>query len=124
MPPHHGVRVDENQGVTPIPPSVSEQDPEESVTGAKLRAFAGAPQDGQLLTKREVLKGNGLVTEAGQAVCSKETTNAVSMSYPAADAATDSTSRAADPVLAKDIHFKSRKANEMCRTGQKLGRRG
>src|SRR5262245_39803182 len=72
MPAEDRVWLDEDQGLSPIPPGVSEQDPKESVTRAKSWAFGSALQSGQLLTKRQVLQSNGSVTRADQADCTEE----------------------------------------------------
>jgi hypothetical protein len=56
MPPHHSVRLDDDQGGAPIPPSVGEQHPKQSISMAELWTPDGALEHGQLLTEREILE--------------------------------------------------------------------
>jgi len=56
----------------PLPPRVGEKDPKEPISGAELRALTDTRQSGQLLTKRQVLKGNRSVSAADQAARSEE----------------------------------------------------
>jgi hypothetical protein len=72
MPAHGGIRPDEDQCAAPVPPRLGKHDPEEPVSRAKLRSFAGARQSSQLLTKRQILKRNRSVTAADQADSSEE----------------------------------------------------
>jgi hypothetical protein len=67
IPPKHRCWLHDNQGGVPLPPRVGEQDPKEPITWAELRACRDARQSGQLLTKRQVLKGNRSVSAADQA---------------------------------------------------------
>jgi hypothetical protein len=64
MPADNGVRLDENQCLAPVPPGLGEHDPEDSVAGTQLWTSDGAPQDRQLLPKRQILKGDGTVPGA------------------------------------------------------------
>ena len=66
MPAHDGVRPHDEQGAPPVPPRLGEQDPEDSIALAKLRAFCGACQRSHLLTEREVLKRDRSVSAADQ----------------------------------------------------------
>ena len=68
----NGVGLDEDQGLAPVPPRVGEEDPEESVRRSQLWTSAGAFQRGQLLAKRQVLKGDGSVPDTNQADGSEE----------------------------------------------------
>jgi len=61
MPPHDGVRLDDELGGAPLPPRLGEQDPEESVPRAERWTRARAPQCGHLLTEREILERDGPV---------------------------------------------------------------
>jgi len=45
MPPHHGVRLHDDQGGAPLPPSLGEENPKEAVPGAELWAL-NRPHDG------------------------------------------------------------------------------
>ena len=49
--------LDDGQRGSPVGPEPGEQDQEEPVSGPQLRAFDGVLQDGQLLSKGEVLGG-------------------------------------------------------------------
>jgi hypothetical protein len=64
MPAHNGVGLHEQQGAAPVSPRVGGADPEESVSGAKVRTFAGARQSGQLLTQCQIFKRHGSVSAA------------------------------------------------------------
>jgi hypothetical protein len=66
MPPQHRCWLHDHQGGAPLPPRVGEQDPKEPIRRAELRAFTDTRQRGQLLTKRQVLKGNRSVSAADQ----------------------------------------------------------
>ena len=72
MPPEHRLRLHDHQGGAPLPPRGGEQDPKQAIRWAALRALAGTCQDGQLLTKRQVLKGDRSVSAAHQADRSEE----------------------------------------------------
>jgi hypothetical protein len=56
VPPHDGVRLDEDHGSPPLLPHLGEEDPKESVSRAELGSLDRARQGGQLLPKCEVLK--------------------------------------------------------------------
>jgi hypothetical protein len=57
MPPHDGVRLDDEQDVSPSGPHARERDPEEAVPKGQVRARATALEDGELLAQGEVLEG-------------------------------------------------------------------
>ena len=56
MPAHYGIGFDYDQSILPTAPETGEQDPKETVSGAKLRALARTFHDSQLLAKRQVLQ--------------------------------------------------------------------
>ena len=58
MPSHDGVGPHDDQCLAPVRPRLGEQYPEDAIARAELRTFAGTPQCGQLLTERQVLKGD------------------------------------------------------------------
>jgi hypothetical protein len=58
VPPHHGVGLHNDQGGTPVPPYLGEQNPKESVTLAEFWTLGRAPQGGQLVTEREIFERN------------------------------------------------------------------
>ena len=66
MPPQHRCWLHDHQGGAPLPPRVGEQYPKEPISWVELRAFTDTRQRGQLLTKRQVLKGNRSVSAADQ----------------------------------------------------------
>ena len=66
MPSYDSVRVHDDQGRAPIPPRVGEQSPEPSISVAELGTLDGAPEHGQLLTKRQVLERDLSVSTADQ----------------------------------------------------------
>src|SRR5262245_17683106 len=66
MPAHDGVGLHDEQGAPPVPPGFREQNPKESITRSKLRAFCSARERGHLLTEREVLECDGAVSAANQ----------------------------------------------------------
>jgi hypothetical protein len=66
MPPHDGVRLDDEQSGAPLPPRLGEQDPEESVPRAERWTRARALQCGHLLTERQILERDGPVAAADQ----------------------------------------------------------
>jgi len=57
MPSNHGVRLHDEQSGTPIPPNPRSQRPEDPITRPKARCFQLLLQDGNLLSKREILGG-------------------------------------------------------------------
>lgn len=66
MPPHDSVGLDDKQGAAPVPPGFREQNPKESITRSKLRAFCSARECSQLLTEPEVLECDGSASAADQ----------------------------------------------------------
>jgi hypothetical protein len=72
MPAHDGVGLDEHQGAAPVTPRLGEHDPEEPISRPKLRTIARTRQWRQLLTKCQILKGDGAVSAADQTHCSEE----------------------------------------------------
>ena len=66
MPTHHGVRVHDDQGCTPVPPRVGEQHPKQSISVAELGTFHGALEHRQLLTEYEILERDRSVSTADQ----------------------------------------------------------
>jgi hypothetical protein len=72
MPPQHRLWLHNDQRGAPLPPSVGEEDPKEPISWAELWAVASTRQCGELLTKRQVLKGNRFVSAAHQADRSEE----------------------------------------------------
>jgi hypothetical protein len=57
MPLDHGCRLDQHQGVQGLRPNAVKPHPEEPVDADKLRtAWTLAPQNGQLVAKRDELK--------------------------------------------------------------------
>jgi hypothetical protein len=66
MPPQHRLWLHDHQGGAPVPPCLGEQNPKEPISSAERRLFTGTRQCSQLLTKRQVLKGNRSVSEAHQ----------------------------------------------------------
>lgn len=72
MPPQHRLWLHDHHGGTPLPPRAGEHDPKEAISWAELRAFTDTPQCSQLLTKRQVLKGDRSVSAAHQSDQSEE----------------------------------------------------
>src|SRR5580704_1533778 len=72
MPTHDRVGLHDVQGGSPIPPRLSEQHPKEPVPRAELRTPDRAPEDGQLLTQRQVLERYGSVSTTEQPERSKQ----------------------------------------------------
>jgi hypothetical protein len=72
VPPHHSVGLHDDQGGAPLPPPLGEEDPKESVPLAELWALDRAPQHGQLLTEREILERDLLMSTADQSDRSEE----------------------------------------------------
>ena len=71
MPPDDGIRLDEDQGPAPVAPRVGKDHPEESIGRANVRPVDSAPQRHQLLTKRQVLKSDSVLSTAHQSDRSK-----------------------------------------------------
>ena len=72
MPPQHRLGLHDHQGRTPVAPSLREEDPEESVSLAELRALDRSGQRGQLLPEREILERDSPVSPAKQSDQSQE----------------------------------------------------
>ncbi len=72
MPAHDRVGLHDDQGRSPILPRLGEQDPEQSIARAEVRTPDRAPENGQLLTQRQVLERDGSVSRTEQPECSKE----------------------------------------------------
>jgi hypothetical protein len=72
VPPHDGVGPHDEHGAAPLPPGLGEEDPKESVPGAKPWAFARARQGGDLLTEGKILERDRSMSSANQSDRSKE----------------------------------------------------
>ena len=72
MPSHHGVGLHDDQGGAPVPPTLGEEDPKQSVRRAELRTLDRSRQHGQLLTEREIFQRDGPVPAADQSDRSEE----------------------------------------------------
>ena len=72
MPTHDSIGLHKNQGRSPIPPRLGEQDPKQSIARAELRMPDRAPENGQLLTQRHVLEHDGSVATTEQPERSKQ----------------------------------------------------
>jgi hypothetical protein len=66
VPSDHGIGLHDDQGGAPVPPTLGEEDPKQSVRRAELRTFHCSPQHGQLLTEREIFQHGGSVPTADQ----------------------------------------------------------
>jgi len=53
---NHRIRLDDDQGLTPAFPHSGEPDPEQPVCSSQLKAFLGTMKNGELLSKRKILK--------------------------------------------------------------------
>ena len=58
MPTHHGLWFDNDQSMAPVAPETGKDNPENTITGTKLRPFDRPFHGGQLLAKREVLQND------------------------------------------------------------------
>ena len=56
VPPHDGVRLDNDQSFPPVAPETTKHDPEKTVFCSNLRPFLMTFQDGQLLAERKVFQ--------------------------------------------------------------------
>jgi len=56
VPPHDGVRLDNDQSFPPVAPETTKHDPEKTVFCSNLRPFLRTFQDGQLLAERKVFQ--------------------------------------------------------------------
>ena len=72
MPTKHRLGLYDHQGGTPLAPSLGEEDPEESVSPAELRALDRSGQRGQLLPEREILERDSPMSPAEQSDRSEE----------------------------------------------------
>jgi hypothetical protein len=64
MPSNNRVGFDEDQGAAPVAPRTGQDDPEDSIARANLRAVANALQCCELLTESKVLERDGVVPAA------------------------------------------------------------
>ena len=53
MPPHHGLGFDNDQSLLPVAPETGKQNPEKTVSAAKLRSFDRLFHNGHLLANRK-----------------------------------------------------------------------
>ena len=102
MPAHDRVRLHDDQGGAPITPRVGEQDPEHSISVAEWGTLGGAPEHRQLLSEREVLKGNGSVSTAEQREGSEQDDKRSQHERSCRAIVQESTGVLGDLVLAKD----------------------
>jgi hypothetical protein len=72
MPPQDRLGLHDHQGGTPVPPSLGEENPEESVSPAELWPFDRSGQRDQLLPEREILERDSPVSPAEQSDRSEE----------------------------------------------------
>src|SRR5713226_4369757 len=72
MPAHDSVGLHDDQGRSPIPPRLGEQNPKQSIACAVLRTPDRAPENRQLLTQRHVLERDGSVSITEQPERSKQ----------------------------------------------------
>ena len=72
MPPQHRLGLHDHQGGTPVPPSLGEENPEESVSPAEPWPFDRSGQRGQLLPEREILERDSSVSPAERSDRSEE----------------------------------------------------
>jgi hypothetical protein len=72
MPPDEGIGLHDDQGGAPFPPSLSEEDPKESVPCSEAWALDRARQRGQLLTERVIFQCDYPVSAADQSDRSEE----------------------------------------------------
>ena len=66
MPSHDGVGLDEHERRAPVPPRLGQYDPEQPIAPPQLRTGARASQRVELLTEREVLEDQFVMSAAGQ----------------------------------------------------------
>jgi len=66
MPSHHGVRLDEYERRTPVPPRLGQYDPKQAISPPELRTAARTFQSVELLAEREVLEDQFMMSAAGQ----------------------------------------------------------
>jgi hypothetical protein len=66
VPSDHGIGLHDDQGGAPVPPTLGEEDPKQSVRRAELRTFHRSRQHGQLLTERKIFQHDGSVPTADQ----------------------------------------------------------
>jgi hypothetical protein len=66
VPSNHGIGLHNDQGGAPVPPTLGEDDPKQSVRRAELRTFHRSRQHGQLLTERKIFQHDGSVPTADQ----------------------------------------------------------
>ena len=58
MPTHHGLWFDNDQSLAPVASETGKDNPENTITGTKLRPFDRPFHGGQMLAKREVLQND------------------------------------------------------------------
>jgi hypothetical protein len=62
----YGVGPHDDQGGAPVPPTLGEEDPKQSVRRAEVWTRDRSPQHGQLLTEREIFQRDRAVPAADQ----------------------------------------------------------
>jgi hypothetical protein len=72
VPSDHSIRLHDDQGGAPVPTTLGEEDPKQSVRRTVLRTFHRPRQHGQLLTEREVFQHDRSVATAEQSDRSEE----------------------------------------------------
>jgi hypothetical protein len=60
MPAENGLRLDDQEGRTPLTPDFGKPDPEEAIAKAQLRSRMAALIDGQLLSESKILQSQTL----------------------------------------------------------------
>src|SRR5262245_23274632 len=60
MPDENGLRLDDQEGRTPLTPDFGKPDPEEAIAKAQLRSRMAALIDGQLLSESKILQSQAL----------------------------------------------------------------
>jgi hypothetical protein len=66
MPSHHGVGLDEHERRAPVRPRLGQYGPKHPIPPPQLRTGASASQRVELLTEREVLEDQFVMSAAGQ----------------------------------------------------------
>src|SRR5258708_4315040 len=72
MPTHDRVGLHDDQSRSPFPPRLGEQNPKQSIARTEVRTPDRAPQDGYLLTQRQVLERDSSVSTTEQPQRSKQ----------------------------------------------------
>ena len=66
MPSHDGVRLQEHQGRAPVPPDSAQGDPKQSIARLEVRVLGRPFHRRQLLSQRQVLEDQFLMSAEGQ----------------------------------------------------------